>query len=42
VEFAAGGSLISHVIVITYLAVGLFMHKIYKTVPLVVGNFVYF
>lgn len=38
--FAAGGSLISHVVVITYVAIGLLMYKVYKTVPLFVGNFI--
>jgi hypothetical protein len=41
VEFAAGGPLISHIIVITYLATGLFMYKVYKTVPFVVGDFMH-
>jgi len=42
VWFADGGSLISHVVVITYSAIGLFMYKVYKTVPFVVGNFISF
>jgi len=42
VGFAARGFLISHVVVITYLAIGVFVYKVYKTVPFVVGNFISF